>query len=82
MSSTGSKTNQRNRSIVDIKLLAIVWALKHSKYYTVANPNVHVTTNHFPLLGRVKMSLTEIDNIHIVKLLERVYNYSLAFSHT
>ena len=82
LSSTGLKPNQKNRSIVEIDLLGIVWALEHSRFYTVANPNVHVILDHSSILGIVRKSLTEINNTRIVRLLEQVCHCSLNFSHT
>ena len=62
--------------------MEIVWALKHSRFYTVANPNVHVITDHNPILEIVGKFLTEIITTRIIRLSEQVCNRSQTFFHT
>ena len=81
MSSTGLKPNQHNWSIVEIELLTVVWALEHSRYYMIANPDVHIITDHNPIVGILGKSLHQIDNTRIVKLIERISHYSLMVEH-
>ena len=81
MSSTSLKPNQKNWSIVEIELLAIVWSLEHSGYYTLANPDVHIITDHNPIVGILGKSLHQIDNTRIVKLIEQISHYSLTIEH-
>ena len=72
MSSTGLKPNQKNWSIVEIELLAVVWSLEHTGYYTLANPDVHIITDHNPIVGILQKSLHQIYNSQNVKLIERI----------
>ena len=62
-------------------MLAIVWSLEHSLYYTLANPDVHIITDHNPIVGILGKSLHQIDNTRIVKLIERINHYSLTIEH-
>ena len=75
MSSTGLKPNQVNWSITELEMLAVVWSLEHSKYYTLANPDVHIITDHNRFIGILGKSLHQIDNTRLVKLLERINHY-------
>ena len=42
MSSMGLKPNKKIWAIVEIELLAVVLALEHSRFYMIANPDVHI----------------------------------------
>ena len=43
----------------------------------IANPDVHIITDHNPIVG----ILNQIDNTQIVKLIERISHYSLTVEH-
>ena len=77
----GLNPNQHNWAIVEIELLALVWALVHSRFYTIVNPDVHIIKDHSPIVGILKKSLHQIDNTRIVKLIERISHYSLTIEH-
>ena len=51
MGATGLTQGQKNWSIFKIDLLAICWALEHSKYYCINAMRVIVKTNHTPKKG-------------------------------
>ena len=81
MGATGLTPGQRNRSIFEIKLLAVCWALNHARYYCINAPQIIVCTDHSPLKGLFRKDLSEIDNPRIIKVLEKTLHYNVEIQH-
>ena len=66
---------ERNYAVVELELLAVVWAIRKCRVY-VANRAFRVVTDHRPLVGLVsKDSLDYLDNRRLVTLLDKISGY-------
>merc|ERR1712081_161928 len=77
LGATGLTPGQKNWSIFETELLAVVWALEHARYYVIGAPKVTIRTDHSPLKGLFRKDLSEIDNPRVVKLLEKTLHHNL-----
>jgi len=68
---------ERNYSMVELELLAIVWAVKKCHYYLKGIPKFTVVTDHKPLEGIFRKDLQEIDNPRLVRFREFLIPYPL-----
>ena len=66
---------ERNYAVVELELLAMVWAIRKCRIY-LANRFFRVTTDHRPLVGLIsKDSLDYLDNRRLVSLLDKISGY-------
>ena len=66
---------ERNYAVVELELLAVVWAIRKCRVY-LANRGFRVVSDHRPLVGLVsKDSLDYLDNRRLVTLLDKVSGY-------
>ena len=54
--------------------LAVAWGLENSRFFTLGCKELHITTDHFPLIGLLdRKDLSEIDNRRLVLFRERTF---------
>ena len=72
---------ERNYAIIELELLAIIWAISKCSYFLKGIPMpFKVKTNHRPLVGIFKKSMDSIDNSRLVRMSEKImdYNFTVA----
>ena len=57
----GLTPTQKNWSILKMELLGVIWALEHSKYYSLGASNINVRTDHAPLKGFLNEELSKLE---------------------
>ena len=57
---------QRNYSIVELEMLAVVWSLEKWEFFTKGAPGIAVLSDHASLVGLEKRDLSSISNGHLV----------------
>ena len=67
---------------IEGEALAVVYGLRQTKYYTLGCPDLHVVTDHKPLLGVLgDRSLNEIGNRRLLNLKEKTLEFSFKIHH-
>ena len=67
---------------IEGEALAVVYGLRQTKYYTLGCPDLHVATDHKPLLGILgDKSLHEINNRRLLNLKEKTLDFSFKIHH-
>ena len=62
---------QCNYSIMELEMLAVVWALGKCEYFTKGAPGITVLTDHASLIGLEKRDLSTVTNGRLVHMLEK-----------
>ena len=66
---------ERNYAVVELELLAIVWAIRKCRMY-LANRKFRIVSDHRPLTGLVsKTSLDYLDNRRLVNFMDKISGY-------
>ena len=63
-------------SATEVELLAVTYAIKDSKHYLLHCPKFYVYTDHRALVGLFQKNLPDIENTRLVRLREKVMQYS------
>ena len=67
---------------VEGEALAVVYGLQQTKYYTLGCPDLHVATDHKPLLGILgDKCLNDIPNRRLLNLKEKTLEFSFTIHH-
>ena len=75
----GSRTlspAEKNYSIVELELAAIVWAIGKCRFYLKGIEKFHVLTDHRPLIGIFAKPLPQINNSRVARLREKIIDYA------
>ena len=72
---------QRNYSIVELELLAVVWSLEKCEYFTKGAPLITVLSDHASLAGLERRDLSQIYNGRLVRMLERTRGFNIDIKH-
>ena len=70
--------HERNYATIELKCLAIAWAIKKCDYYVQGCPHFELVTDHRPLLGIFNKPLSEIANPRIVRMRETLLPYQFS----
>ncbi len=65
---------------IELKLLAVVYALSKFRFYLQGIRVVNILTDHRPLVDLYKKPLTEITNARLLRLLEKPMDFNLSWS--
>jgi ribonuclease HI len=79
--SSGLSKAQSNYSIIELELLACVWALEKCRFYLHGIDNVEVMTDHRPLIDLGNKNITEVTNNRLVRLLERTMEFNITWKY-
>ena len=80
-SCTINDSTKRNFSVSELELAAVEMALRKMRLMTVANENIIVKTDHLPLLGILKKPLEKIETKRLMKLAEKLQDYSFKLEY-
>ena len=80
-SSTIPEAAKRNFSVIELELACVEMAMRKLKMMTIANPNVEVKTDHQAIIGVLKKPLDKIESRRLMKLAEKLHQYSFTISH-
>ena len=80
-SSTIPEAAKRNFSVIELELACVEMAMRKLRMMTVANPNVEVKTDHQAIIGVLKKPLDKIESRRLMKLAEKLHQYSFTISH-
>ena len=73
---------ERNYAVVELELLAIVWAIRKCRVY-LSNRRFRIITDHRPLVGLVaKDSLDYLDNKRLVSFMDKISGYDFEIEWT
>ena len=77
--STSLTPAQKNYSILELEMSAIVYALTNARHWLVGAPNIDIYTDHSPLKQINEKFMDEIHNPRMVRLIEKIscYNYTI-----
>ena len=77
--STSLTPAQKNYSILELEMSAIVYALTNARHWLMGAPNIDIYTDHSPLKQINAKFMDEINNPRMVRLLEKIscYNYTI-----
>ena len=74
-------STKRNFSVSELELAAVEMALRKMRLMTVANENIVIKTDHLPLLGILKKPLEKIETKRLMKLAEKLQDYSFVIEY-
>ena len=80
----GSKAlteTQQRYAIIELECFAIVWAIKHCKFYLLGMAHFEVHTDHRPLQGVFKQGLQEVASPRCRALREKVAAFSFTVKY-
>ena len=80
-SCTINDSTKRNFSVSELELAAVEMALRKMRLMTVANEKIIVKTDHLPLLGILNKPLEKIETKRLMKLAERLQDYSFTIEY-
>ena len=80
-SCTINDSTKRNFSVSELELAAVEMALRKMRLMTVANQNIIIKTDHLPLLGIMKKPLEKIETKRLMKLAEKLQDYSFTMEY-
>ena len=73
---------ERNYWPVEGEALAVAWALEDSKFFTLGCSNLHIQTDHRPLVKLLgDRTLDEIDNRRLINLKEKTMAWNFEIHH-
>ena len=80
-SCTINDSTKRNFSVSELELAAVEMALRKMRLMTVADENIVIKTDHLPLLGILKKPLEKIETKRLMKLAEKLQDYSFVIEY-
>ena len=66
---------EKNYSTLELELTAIVWAIQKCIFFLRGIKHFEVVTDHRPLIGIFAKNLTQIDNMRVVRLREKIIDH-------
>ena len=67
---------EKNYAIIELEMLAIVWAVRKCRHFLLGAPHFTVVCDHKPLLGIHRKHLQEIDNNRLLKMRLKLSDYT------
>ena len=72
---------QTNYSVTDIELLAILWALENTAFYTKGGPVIKVYSDHSALVSLCHKKMITVPNHRLINMLQRLSNFNYTVTH-
>ena len=73
---------EKNYATIELECLAVTWAIHKCSYFLKGIQAFEVVTDHQPLLGTFSKHLPAIENLWLVRLREKILDYSFTISWT
>ena len=68
---------ESNYAVIELELLALVWACQQSKLYLLGLESFTAITDHKPLKGVINKRLEDVENPRLLRLLEKLRPFNL-----